>query len=119
MDRPLDEYIIALSTWQHVEYIRMFFVGCMIIGVIGFFYFWLIAVKTWFSGMKDAWKNKRGLFWTKDLSNPFVQKFFGAMIKSFLVWLIPGWPLLLILLQLASAEAFNVLLGYDAISSPE
>jgi len=122
MDRPLDEYLIALSTWEHVQFIRYGFIIAMFIGAIGFFYFWVVAVKVWFSGTRDAWKKQRGLksfFWSSDLRNPFMQRFLKVMLKAFLVWLIPGWPLVLILAQLASPEAFNIMLGYEAISGPE
>jgi len=49
-----------------------------------------------------------------DPRNPFVQRLLAVLLKGFLVWLIAGWPLVLILTGLASADAFNILLGYDA-----
>ncbi len=119
MNKPLDPYILALSNWEHVEYLRYLFFLMFFVGAIGFLFYWFLALKVWISGLRDAWKNKRGLFWMNDPRNPFVQRFLAVLLKGFFVWLIAGWPLMLMLTGLASAEAFNILLGYDAISGPE
>ena len=119
MGHPLDPLILSIAASQHIELIRLLIQFAFIVSVVGFLFFWFAALWIWIRGMIDAWKNKRGLFWGNNLQNPFVQRFLATLLKGFLVWLLAGWPLILILTGLASTEAFNTLLGYEAISGPE
>ncbi len=115
-DHPLDPFILSLADSLYANHIRIFFIICFFFAFVGFVYFWFSAIRIWFLGFRDALKNKRGIFWGNDFSNPFVQRFVKTIFKGFLVWLIAGWPLLFVLTGLASTDAFNTLLGYDAIS---
>ena len=111
MDKPLDEYLLALSGWQYVAYVRGLFLLLFVIGALGFLFYWFVALKIWISGLLDSWRNNRGFSWTRDLSNPIAQQFLKALLKAFLIWLIAFWPLIATVVGLASDEAFNALLG--------
>ncbi len=118
MDHPLDPFVLSLSEGEQVNFIRLFFVIGMIIGAVGFIYFWFVAVRLWVLNVHDTWKNKRGFLWLNDFRNPFVQRFMKTVFKASLVWLIAGWPLVFVLTGLVSVEAMNELLGYHTISGP-
>ncbi len=119
MDHPLDPFVLSLAEGQQVNLIRLFSMICMVIGAVGFIYFWFVAVRIWVLNAHDALKNKRGFRWMNDLRNPFVQRFMKTVLKAFLVWLIAGWPLVFVLTGLVSTEAMNELLGYGAIAEPD
>ena len=119
MNRPLDPYFLELSHWEHVVYLRYLYFFMFALGAVGFVFYWFVALKAWVAIFKDAWENKRGLFWTSSLRNPLVRRFVVVMFKALLVHFIASWPLLLIMTGMVSADVFNVLLGYDAISGGE
>jgi hypothetical protein len=115
MDRPLDDVIIAISDWQHVKYLLAAYLALFFIGVLVSLFYFFVAIKMWFSYVRDAWKNKRS--WSRDLRNSL--EFLKVMLKGSLVWLIAGWPLVLVMTGLASAEALNVLFGAEVIFYPD
>ncbi|MEM7634723.1 MAG: hypothetical protein AAF299_09200 [Pseudomonadota bacterium] len=117
MNPILDEYIIALSAWEYVGYLRALYLFLFVVAFLGFLYYWILAVGVWTSAIKEAWPVRfRGLLWLSDPRNPRLQKFLSTMLKGVLVWLIAGWPLVLMMMGLASEEALNALWGKEAIA---
>ena len=115
MEQPLDDIIIEISKLQYVNYLRVSYLLFFSIGIIGFLFYCFVAIKLWFSYVRGAWKNKRD--WSSDLR--FSPKFFKYMLKGSPVWMLGGWPLLLLLTELASAEALNILFSYEVFYYPE
>ncbi len=82
-----------------------------LVGAIGFLYYWFVGMKTVFSCAINSWKNKRGMFWILGTDKASCKKLDNTILKAALFWLIPGWPIVLVLTNLASVDAVNALIG--------
>ncbi len=108
MNLFFDDYLVALSNWAHVRYLVFLYLLLCVPSALGFIYFWCAGVIAWFRALRHGLRQPSSQGPGPGSANPFIAQFKMAMLKGTLVWLIAGWPLVLVTAELASAEAFEI-----------
>ena len=115
--RALDEYFLALSGSEHIDLIRSAIFALGIVGALGFLYYWIRCLGVVLIDIRRLHKSRQSIFKFNDFSNPGTQRFLRFFRKAALVWLIAGWPLVLLATGLVSEDALNAFYGYHAVHS--
>ncbi len=115
MESPLDGFFLSLAISENAELYREINNYIQIIGAVAFVSVWLLGVLV---GLRDVIAAFRGGMGFSTFFHPFEvfsPLFLITLVSLFLIWMIPGWALVLTGFGLASEEAIEVFLGYDAI----
>lgn len=113
MDRPLDPFFLSLAASDHAKSLLVIYWVVAFFGAAGFVFFWFKAAVSFFRIFKDAWTQKRGIFWMNDPRNPYFRQYFSNVAKGMLVWMLAGWPIILLLTGLVSGRAIEEFLIVD------
>ena len=122
MNGLLDEFVFWLARMGLNKWLVVAYLPCIAITMIGFPYYWYKALRVWFRGTKIAggsknWRTYLGYTLGYDLRNPDLRRYYSYWIKGAAIWLVAGWPLLLVVTGLVSEEAANAFLGQQTAIS--